>query len=679
MKMYKKSQKLQNPLLLLIAALVATLAPSEFAQAVEIPTRFEFRGSGYGHGVGMSQFGAYGQALEGKTGPEIATYYYPGTTISTVDDSQFVRVNIADKVATVGFSIEAPNGRPVPMRIYRGDLQPEIASTEETFVEVPIGGEVIFSALSGALITSILDPLTKQATTLPSGQTWTLRWSGTVAYPGDENIIKMRQGSVVRRYKYGQVQIKFVPPVSPAIQGSIIATTTLRIHSEYLRGIGEVPSSWPRAALEAQVITARSFALSKANIYRKSCDCNLYSTVQDQNFVGYSKESEPGYGQKWVEAVAATEPEPGKGLAVTYNGKVITTFYASSTGGTTQDVAEVWGSAIAYLVPVPDPWSLDPVINPTFSSWTRQIKQADIAKAFGLPDVIRYEVTARTKAGGVKAIVAYSSNGKSAELSGEKFRSRLQLPSTWISRSVNRVTAESVDSLAVAVARNLWPRAKSAVLVNFANDPAGALIGMSYGNKLQLPVLNINAKGLGPETLKELARRKITSVVTIGRTSTLPTKSRIAQRKLKEIRFQGRTAVELSEIVLPQLSGDPIILIESEQEQMLADASRIIATDRPIVWSKNYEPSERVESLLNERNVSGIFYGELPTYRFPSRIVITRSAVAGFIAASWQSPVLRADGSEVERTLGIIKEFPNIASITVLDKELPLEPFRNLS
>lgn len=659
--------------------MITTLVPTEFARAVEIPSRFEFRGSGYGHGVGMSQFGAYGQALEGKTGSEIATYYYPGTVISTVDDSQFVRVNIADKVATVGFSVEAPNGNPLPMRIYSGDLPPEVSSADPSFVEVPIGGEVIFSVLSGTLITSILDPATKQATTLPTGQMWTLRWSGTMAYPGEENIIKMRQGSVIRRYKYGQVQIKFLPPVSPAIQGSIIATTTLRIHSEYLRGIGEVPSSWPQAALEAQAITARSFALSKANIYRKSCDCNLYSTVQDQNFVGYSKESEPGYGQKWVEAVDATEPEPGKGLVVTYNGKVVTTFYASSTGGVTQDVAEVWGSSIPYLVPVPDPWSLDPVINPTFSSWTRQIKQADIAKAFGLPDVIRYEVTARTKAGGVKVIVAYSSTGKSAELSGEKFRSRLQLPSTWISRSVNRVTAEAVDSIAVAVARNSWPRAKSAVLVNFASDPAGALVGMSYGNKLQLPVLNVDAKGLGSETLKELTRRKITAVVMIGQKSALPARSVVAKRKLKEVRFEARDAMELSEIVLPRLSGEPVILIDSERELMLADASRIIATDRPIVWSRNYEPSAKVQELLNERNASGIFYGDIPTYRFPSRIVITRSQAAAFIASSWQSPILTADGSEVERAVELIKEFPNIAAITVIDKELPLLPFQNLS
>lgn len=673
MKMSKRN------LSLLIALTISMLVPPQISRAADIPSRFEFRGSGYGHGVGMSQFGAYGQALEGKSGVEIATYYYPGATISTVDDSQFVRVNIADKVATIGFSIEAPKGNPQPMRVFSGDLQPEVSDIEQTFVEVPVGGEIIFSALSGTLITSILDPITKVATTLPSEKTWTLRWSGTTAYPGEENLIKMKQGSLVRRYKYGQVQIKFIPPVAPAIQGSIIATTTLRIHSEYLRGIGEVPSSWPSAALEAQVITARSFALSKASIYRKGCDCNLYSSVQDQNFVGYSKESEPVYGKKWVDAISATEPEAGKGLAVTYNGKVITTYYASSTGGVTQDVAEVWGTAIPYLVPVPDPWSLDPVINPTFSSWVRQIKQEDMASAFALPDVVRYEITARTKAGGVRAVVAYSSNGKSAELSGEKFRSKLQLPSTWISRSVNRVDTESTDSIAIAVARNMFPSAKRAVLVNFEKDPSGALIGMAYGNKFQLPVLNVGVKDLGKETLRELTRRKISSVVLIGRKGALPSRTVIAKRKLKEERFEGRNEIDLSESVLPQLSGEPIILISSERELMFADASRIIAADRPIVWSRDYVPSSKVAAQLNERNFAGIYYGDIPSYRFPSRVVITKSPAIAFISASWQSPILIADGTELERTQKIIQEFPNIAAITVMDKDITLEPFQNLS
>lgn len=673
MKMFKKT------LVLISTSLVLTSAPIVGAHAAEVPTQFEFRGSGYGHGVGMSQFGAYGQALEGRSATEIAAYYYPGTIIESVDDSQLVRVNIADKVATVGFSVEAITGIAAPMRIYSGDLAPEIPNTDQQFAEVAPGGEIIFSVLSGTMIASLFNPETKETMTLPSGQMWTLRWSGTPTYPGEINIVKMRQGSVVRKYKYGQIQVKFIPPVSPAIQGSIIATTTLRIHSEYLRGIGEVPSSWPSAALEAQVIAARSFAIVKANTFRKSCDCNLYSSVQDQNFVGYSKESEPIYGQKWVDAIAATEPEPGRGLAVTYKGEVISTFYASSTGGTTQDVAEVWGTSIPYLVPVPDPWSLDPLINPTFSSWTRRVKQGDFARAFGLPEVIRYEITSRTKAGGVKTIVAYSASGKSAELKGEVFRSRLKLPSTWISRSVNRVVAQGADALAIAVARNMWPGAKSAVLVNFEEDQGSALVGMSYGNSMQLPVFNVTSRGLSKQTISELARRKISTVVLIGKLSALPSRTVIARQKLTEVRFDGRTEIAVSEKTLSKLKGDPIILIASEKSQMIEDAPRIVASGRPVVWSRDYQPSTTLASALSLRATSGLFYGELPDFRFPTRIVITQSALAGFVAASWQSPVLRADGMEVEAVEGILKNYPNIAAITVIDKELDLTPYQNLS
>ena len=682
MKMCNTNQFI-NKIFSLFVVLFYLISLTFPAEAAELPERFEFRGSGYGHGVGMSQFGAYGQALEGKSAQEIVGYYYPGTTIESVDDSQFVRVNIADKVATVGFSIESLTNSTGPLQVFAGDLPPEQATTQEPASEVAVGDEVLFSTLGGTLITSILNNATKQVTSLPSpeGNVWTLRWPGTLAYPGEASVVKMRQGSIVRKYKYGQIQIRFLPPVAPAIQGSIIATTTLRIHSEYLRGLGEVSSSWPAAALQAQVIAARSFALSKAATFRKSCDCHLYSSVKDQNFVGYSKESEPGWGQKWVDAVTATEPEPGKGLAVLYNGKVITAYYASSTGGLTQDVAEVWGSPTPYLIPVPDPWSLDPLINPTYSSWVRQINQSDFAAAFSLPDVMRYEITSRTKAGGVKTIVAYSSSGKSTELSGEQFRSLLKLPSTWISRTVNRVSAQSADELAVAVSRSAWPSAKSAVLVNFQKDPATSLTALSYANAMQLPILNVTNKGLGKATQVELQRRKINSVILVGRPIDLPKNLKFGDGNsaITQTRFTGRNEIEVSEKLLSQQRGEPVVLISSEKSGMIDDAARILASGRPIVWSRDYLPSSTLEKALTDRNQSSIFYGDLPDFRFPTRIVITKSSLAAFISSSWQSPIVYADGTEMDIAGTYVKKFPNVASITVIDKDLPLTPFQGLS
>ena len=213
-------------------------------------------------------------------------------------------------------------------------------------------------------------------------------------------------------------------------------TNTLRLHDEYLWGIGEVPSSWPPAALEAQAIAARTYALTKLSRVRTECDCQIYSTTVDQNFVGYSKEIERIYGIKWKEAVNRTFVDENSALVIISEGKPINAFYSSSSGGSTQDVKDVWGSSFAYLQGVPDPWSLDMKINPRYAIWERQVTQKDMATAFGLDSVKSFRVDSRSKTESALFVTAFSSTGKSSTLTGEIFRARTKLPSTWIKDSV---------------------------------------------------------------------------------------------------------------------------------------------------------------------------------------------------------------------------------------------------
>ena len=77
--------------------------------------------------------------------------------------------------------------------------------------------------------------------------------------------------------------------------------------------------------------------------------------------------------------------------------------------------------------------SVDAALNPRFASWTREISQAVIAKAFALPDVISLAVLSINPAGSVALIQAISSDGSFAVLRGETFRSRSKLPSAWFS------------------------------------------------------------------------------------------------------------------------------------------------------------------------------------------------------------------------------------------------------
>ena len=98
---------------------------------------------------------------------------------------------------------------------------------------------------------------------------------------------------------------------------------------------------------------------------------------------------------------------------------------------------DVWGSSIAYLQGVPDPWSLDTTINPRFAFWERVVLQKDMALAFALKDVVTYRIDARSKTGSVMSITAASSDGRTATLTGEIFRARTKLPSTWFKDPVN--------------------------------------------------------------------------------------------------------------------------------------------------------------------------------------------------------------------------------------------------
>ena len=85
--------------LFLISALITDQA------AASVPASFKFIGSGYGHGVGLSQIGAKGQALEGKSAIEILNYYFPGASVNQVSDSQTIRVNTAHQIDAVTFSV----------------------------------------------------------------------------------------------------------------------------------------------------------------------------------------------------------------------------------------------------------------------------------------------------------------------------------------------------------------------------------------------------------------------------------------------------------------------------------------------------------------------------------------------------------------------------------------------
>jgi SpoIID/LytB domain protein len=251
-----------------------------------------------------------------------------------------------------------------------------------------------------------------------SAKVLTIRWNNPVGV-----ISVMQSGSTVK-YRYGQIQVK-------AVKGALEVTNSLSVHDEYLFGVSEMSSAWPAAALEAQVIASRSYALSKLATIKTSCDCNVYSNISDQNFVGYSKEIEPKVGALWKAAVTRTNIDSSTSLAILSRGKPIQAYYFSSSGGATQTTQDAWGEASSYTQSVADPASLDTRLNPRFASWKVNADQSLVASAFLLPNIVTLEVISRNSAGAVLYIKGTSSDGSTKLLRGDTFRSRVKLPSPY--------------------------------------------------------------------------------------------------------------------------------------------------------------------------------------------------------------------------------------------------------
>ena len=208
---------------------------------------------------------------------------------------------------------------------------------------------------------------------------------------------------------------------------------------EYLYGLGEVPSSWPMAAMKAQAIAARSYAFVKAAAgqHRAVCDCALYASTFDQVYAGWDKESGLD-GERWVSAVNQTDNE-----VVRDGGEPIQAFYMSSSGGHTENNEDVWGgSPIGYLRGVCDPGDYTSA-NPS-ATWDVTFSAGQVTSDLGLGigTVTGFVDPVRGVSGRIISVTVRGQDGTSS-ISGTSLRSALGLRDdrVWINRN-RQVTGE---------------------------------------------------------------------------------------------------------------------------------------------------------------------------------------------------------------------------------------------
>ncbi|HMK55828.1 MAG TPA: SpoIID/LytB domain-containing protein [Dissulfurispiraceae bacterium] len=191
---------------------------------------------------------------------------------------------------------------------------------------------------------------------------------------------------------------------------------------DYVKGVvaSEMKSSWDIEALKAQAVAARTYAIYQMGNSAPGAPYNLTSTVLDQAYKGSN-------GSAGVEqAVNAT-----RGEILTYDGRPILAFYHSTSGGMTEDAAEVFGRELPYLKPVKTGSELSP-----YFMWEKIIPVSEIEKALDLQGIKEISIESRTASGRAKEISILLESGN-ANLPATEMRKKMgwdRLPSTLITR-----------------------------------------------------------------------------------------------------------------------------------------------------------------------------------------------------------------------------------------------------
>jgi stage II sporulation protein D len=376
---------------LLTAISVGLLAPAAADAAVihDIP------GRGFGHGAGMSQYGAFGLAQNGRGYREILAHYYTGTQLSEAD-TRTIRVLLQGPRKSVTFDGATAVAAHTldPNRVYR--------ATPSGLSHVTLRDD------NGDVVDRFQAPLQV------SSSLGMVRLRGTA-------INGLRDG----RYR-GALELR-----PSTFASGLLAVNAVGL-DDYVQGVvpEEVPPSWHPEALKAQSVAARSYALTTdagGPVF------DQYPDTRSQVYRGVDRE-EP-------QTNAAVQATAGEVLR--YNGQIATTFFFSTSGGRTENIENVFYNAAPkpYLKSVRDPFDR---ISPRHR-WRFRFSNAQMqAKLSGLVKgrFRRIKVVDRGVSPRVVWADVYGSRGRT-RVRGATLRTRLGLHDTWASFKRVRTSTSS--------------------------------------------------------------------------------------------------------------------------------------------------------------------------------------------------------------------------------------------
>ena len=365
-------------------------------------TAFTISGRGWGHGVGLSQWGARGLALEGRDYKAILRHYYTGVGFSDIGNPK-VRVLLGGGLGAVKLTCAKPY-------TVRGSADAVTIAANVTATTTYVGGKYRVTAGGWSRDFGVAVTFTPSAGQLK------------VLTPTDAGVTGPHRGTVRVRASGGKLQM--INDVG--MQG-------------YLRGVvpHEMPAAWPAEALKAQVCAARAYA--EGSRLRASGSFDLYCDTRSQAYGGVGRED-----ARTDAAVTATA-----GVVPSAAGQPIQAVYFSCSGGRTENVEYAWQTGpISYLKGVDDPYD-DAAPKHTWGPIARTGAQMEgalgTAVKGSLLAVCPVELGVSPRI--VKAAVLGTAG--TSFVHGAELRTRLSLNSTWATFTSLSIAPAARDEVTV--------------------------------------------------------------------------------------------------------------------------------------------------------------------------------------------------------------------------------------
>jgi SpoIID/LytB domain protein len=498
----------------LAASGAVALAPSAAAEVIVRPSDgvLRVKGHGWGHGRGMSQWGAYGAATKGLTYRQILSFYYPGTTLGSLPNSSItVRITgDTDGITQVQAPIPGKNA---------GGLQ-VTSGSNGTAKALP----TTLGATSWRTSTSIDGTTaTLQYHALVDG-TWSwqnydlLGNGGTLAAPvafsSTSGTVRLLLGSTYRAYAGSVSGVRY-----NGTHYSVVRTTM----EDYLRGVvpSEMPASWKTEALKAQAVAARSYAAnqraaSPSGRPYQTCDstsCQVFKGLADYTTAGdLAATNTAAPTDAAITATAAS--------ILTYGGKPAFTEFSASNGG-----YSVAGD-VPYLVAKADPY--DGVVPNSAHDWTASVAVSTLeAKhpSIGRLSSITVDRDGRGDWGGRPDYVTLAGSTGSVRLTGSEFSSEAGFKHRWWALAspqevppAPRISGADRYQTAAAVAAKFGSGVPVAYVASGASF-ADALAGAARAGALGGPILLTATGSLPRATADALRAAKPARIVVLGGSS----------------------------------------------------------------------------------------------------------------------------------------------------------------